>query len=149
MDRERRSQVSRLHASVESKFTDWRGARAYVSSISFFDAPSYFAETLCAAIPPKHGRRRLLDVGCGSGIVGIYCLLKGKADEVAGRAKRQVGEWTGDTQSQVEGGAQELKGKVQNAWGKAKDAARDATDENQREAEKDREIRRERREDVA
>ena len=52
--------------------------------------------------------------------------VKGKANEVAGRAKRQAGEWTGDTRSQAEGGVQELKGRVQNAWGKAKDAARDA-----------------------
>jgi uncharacterized protein YjbJ (UPF0337 family) len=52
--------------------------------------------------------------------------VKGKVNEVTGRTKRQAGEWTGDTRSQVEGGAQELKGRVQNAWGKAKDAARDA-----------------------
>ena len=50
--------------------------------------------------------------------------VKGKVDEVAGRAKRQVGEWTGDTESQVKGAAQEIKGKVQNAWGNAKDAVR-------------------------
>ncbi|HEV2132716.1 MAG TPA: CsbD family protein [Terracidiphilus sp.] len=54
--------------------------------------------------------------------------VKGKIDEVAGRTKRQAGEWTGDTQSQVEGGVQEIKGRVQNAWGKAKDAARDSND---------------------
>ncbi len=38
--------------------------------------------------------------------------VKGKVDEVAGRAKRQAGEWTGDGESQVEGAAQEVKGKV-------------------------------------
>jgi len=58
--------------------------------------------------------------------------MKGKADEVAGRVKRQAGEWTGDTEAQVEGGAQEVKGKVQNAWGKTKDAVRDAADEAKR-----------------
>lgn len=52
--------------------------------------------------------------------------LKGKANEVAGRAKRQAGEWTGDTRTQAQGGLQEVKGRVQNAWGKAKDASRDA-----------------------
>ena len=55
--------------------------------------------------------------------------IKGKADEVAGRAKRQVGEWTGDKESQVKGGAQEVKGKVENAWGKTKDAIRDAAED--------------------
>ncbi|MGH9590306.1 MAG: CsbD family protein [Terracidiphilus sp.] len=52
--------------------------------------------------------------------------IKGKVNEVAGRSKRQAGEWTGDTRAQAEGGVKELKGQVQNAWGKAKDAARDA-----------------------
>ena len=52
--------------------------------------------------------------------------VKGKVDEVEGRAKRQAGEWTGDTKAQIEGGVQEIKGRVQNAWGKAKDAAREA-----------------------
>ena len=51
--------------------------------------------------------------------------MKGKIDEVAGRAKRQVGEWTGDVQSQDEGMGEEIKGRVQNAWGKVKDKARD------------------------
>jgi uncharacterized protein YjbJ (UPF0337 family) len=54
--------------------------------------------------------------------------VKGKIDDAAGRAKRQVGEWTGDTEAQVEGAAQQVKGKAENAWGKIKDAARDATD---------------------
>jgi len=35
--------------------------------------------------------------------------VKGTVDDVAGRAKRQVGEWTGDTHAQVEGAAQQLK----------------------------------------
>jgi uncharacterized protein YjbJ (UPF0337 family) len=77
--------------------------------------------------------------------------IKGKVDEVAGRAKRQVGEWTGDTESQVKGGAQEVKGKVQNAWGKTKDAVRDAADHTKREHEHDveRDEVHERRKDVA
>ena len=32
--------------------------------------------------------------------------VKGTIDDAAGRAKRQVGEWTGDTKTQVEGAAQ-------------------------------------------
>lgn len=51
--------------------------------------------------------------------------IKGKMDEVAGRAKRQAGEWTGDSEAQAEGAMDEVKGKAQNAWGKVKDGARD------------------------
>lgn len=54
-------------------------------------------------------------------------------DQVAGRAKRQTAEWTGDTRAQVEGGLQELKGGIRKAWGEAKDAVREAA----RDAEKD------------
>jgi len=62
--------------------------------------------------------------------------IKGAVDDVAGRAKRQVGEWTGDTNTQVEGAAQQVKGKAEKAWGNIKDAARDATDK----AGRDREV---------
>jgi uncharacterized protein YjbJ (UPF0337 family) len=43
--------------------------------------------------------------------------VKGAIDDVAGRAKRQVGEWTGDTSAQVEGAAQQVKGNAEKAWG--------------------------------
>ena len=62
--------------------------------------------------------------------------VKGNADDVAGRVKRQVGEWTGDTEAQAEGAAQQVKGKMENAWGKVKDAARDAADEAKRDEAK-------------
>jgi uncharacterized protein YjbJ (UPF0337 family) len=52
--------------------------------------------------------------------------VKGTIDDAAGRAKRQIGEWTGDTGAQAEGAAQQVKGKVEKAWGNVKDAARDA-----------------------
>ena len=68
--------------------------------------------------------------------------IKGKADDVAGRVKRQVGEWTGDTETQAEGAAQQVKGKVENAWGKTKDAVRDATNSGNRDVETDRDDRR-------
>lgn len=55
--------------------------------------------------------------------------IKGKIDEVSGRAKRQVGEWTGDTKSQGEGVMDEVKGRVENTWGKIKDKARDLHDD--------------------
>ena len=54
--------------------------------------------------------------------------VKGTVDDAAGRVKRQVGEWAGDSELQAEGAAQQVKGKVENAWGKTKDAVRDATD---------------------
>jgi uncharacterized protein YjbJ (UPF0337 family) len=54
--------------------------------------------------------------------------VKGTVDDAAGRAKRQVGEWTGDTQTQVEGAAQQVKGKAEKAWGNVKDAVHDAHD---------------------
>jgi uncharacterized protein YjbJ (UPF0337 family) len=52
--------------------------------------------------------------------------VKGTIDDAAGRAKRQVGEWTGDTKTQVDGAAQQVKGKVEKAWGNLKDAANNA-----------------------
>ena len=67
--------------------------------------------------------------------------IKGKADDVAGRVKRQVGEWTGDTETQAEGAAQQVKGKVENAWGKAKDAVRDVADDAKRKVDNDDDLR--------
>ncbi|HEY1894854.1 MAG TPA: CsbD family protein [Terracidiphilus sp.] len=58
--------------------------------------------------------------------------VKGTVDDAAGRIKRQVGEWTGDTNAQVEGAAQQVKGKAEKAWGNVKDAARDATEKSDR-----------------
>ena len=52
--------------------------------------------------------------------------VKGAINDAAGRAKRQVGEWTGNTDAQVEGAAQQIKGKAQKVVGQVKDAARDA-----------------------
>jgi uncharacterized protein YjbJ (UPF0337 family) len=72
--------------------------------------------------------------------------VKGAVNDAAGRAKRQVGEWTGDTNAQVEGAAQQLKGKAQKVVGNVKDAARDtsANVDREREQEKGREQERER-----
>ena len=55
--------------------------------------------------------------------------VKGTMNEIAGRAKRQVGEWTGDRNAQMEGLAQEVKGKAQKTWGEVKDSVRSATEE--------------------
>jgi uncharacterized protein YjbJ (UPF0337 family) len=54
--------------------------------------------------------------------------VEGKLKDVAGRAERQVGEWTGDKGAQVKGTAKQAEGKVQNAWGDVKDAGRKAAD---------------------
>jgi uncharacterized protein YjbJ (UPF0337 family) len=70
----------------------------------------------------------------------------GAVNDAAGRAKRQVGEWTGDTNAQVEGAAQQIKGKAQKVVGNVKDAARDvgAKVDREHEQEKGREQERER-----
>jgi uncharacterized protein YjbJ (UPF0337 family) len=59
--------------------------------------------------------------------------VKGTIDDAAGRAKRQVGEWTGNTNTQVEGAGQQIKGKAEKAWGNVKDVANDANSEANRE----------------
>ena len=55
--------------------------------------------------------------------------VKGTIDEAAGLAKRKLGEEMGSTQLEVEGMVQQVKGKVENAWGKTKDAVHDANQE--------------------
>lgn len=55
--------------------------------------------------------------------------IKGAAEDMKGRVKRQVGEWTGDDKAQAEGTADQIKGKAQNVMGKVKDAARDVADD--------------------
>lgn len=58
--------------------------------------------------------------------------VQGAIDDVAGRAKRQVGEWTGDTDAQIEGAAQQVKGKVEKAVGSVKDAVHKAEEKTDR-----------------
>ena len=73
--------------------------------------------------------------------------VKGAVNDAAGRVKRQVGEWTGDPNAQVEGSMQQVKGKAQKTWGTLKDAARDANknanSDRMTEAERQAEIERE------
>lgn len=54
--------------------------------------------------------------------------VEGKMKDIKGRVERQVGEWSGDKDTETEGIKDQIKGKVQNAYGKIKDAARDAVD---------------------
>jgi uncharacterized protein YjbJ (UPF0337 family) len=42
--------------------------------------------------------------------------VKGTVDETVGSAKRKAGELTNDMKLRVEGMAQQVKGKVENAW---------------------------------
>jgi uncharacterized protein YjbJ (UPF0337 family) len=50
--------------------------------------------------------------------------IKGAIDEVVGSAKRHIGNLTGDTGTEVEGAAQQIKGKVESAVGVLKDKLR-------------------------
>ena len=74
--------------------------------------------------------------------------IEGKMEDVKGRVKRQVGEWTGDNDLQAEGTADQAKGKAQNAFGKVKDAGRDAIDRLKGDDDRD-DVDREKDEDVA
>ena len=76
--------------------------------------------------------------------------IKGKAEDVAGRVERQVGEWTGNEKAQAEGLAKQAEGKARSAVGKAKDAVRDAADKlNEKKIENEEDRRLERDKDVA
>ena len=52
--------------------------------------------------------------------------VKGTEKKVAGSAKEGVGKLTGDKKVQAQGATERATGNVQNAAGKAKDAARNA-----------------------
>ncbi len=76
--------------------------------------------------------------------------VKGALNDAAGRAKRQVGEWTGDGDKQVEGAAQQIKGKAQKVVGNVKDAVNhgSANVDREHEREKGREEERERQNEL-
>jgi len=63
--------------------------------------------------------------------------IKCKAKDVTGRIKRQVGEWTGDSELQSEGAADQAEGKVQNAWGNVKEKVRDVVDDVKKDGHRD------------
>jgi len=54
--------------------------------------------------------------------------VEGKLKDAGGRVERQVGEWTGDTEKQVNGTVKQAEGKAQNAWGNVKEAGKKAAD---------------------
>jgi uncharacterized protein YjbJ (UPF0337 family) len=47
--------------------------------------------------------------------------IKGAINEVVGSAKRHIGNLTGDTRTEIEGTAQQVKGKVESVVGELKD----------------------------
>src|SRR5205807_458930 len=53
--------------------------------------------------------------------------IAGAANEFAGRAEGVIGDLAGDTRTQASAKAREAAGTVQNLYGQAKDAAREAT----------------------
>lgn len=46
------------------------------------EEPSQLAQVLAETMPVVEPARRLLDIGCGSGIIGLYCLMEKKAHSV-------------------------------------------------------------------
>ena len=54
---------------------------------------------------------------------------KGMLDEVVGTVKREAGELTGDTPLKIKGIVQQVKGKLENTWGKARDAVTETNEE--------------------
>lgn len=59
---------------------EWEEAHRYVKVMEDEPFPSPFAKELAKAIPIQSDKSQFLDLGCGCGIVGIYCLrAKGAA----------------------------------------------------------------------
>jgi uncharacterized protein YjbJ (UPF0337 family) len=55
--------------------------------------------------------------------------IKGKAEQIKGAAKEQIGRATGDEELEDEGTVDRAKGQVQEAYGNVKDKAKRAIDE--------------------
>jgi len=55
---------------------EWEEAAHYVRYSEEFGTPSKFAEAAALGLPIGENVTRLLDIGCGTGIVGLYCLAK-------------------------------------------------------------------------
>ena len=71
--------------------------------------------------------------------------IKGKAQDIAGRVERQVGEWTDNDKAQADGAAKQAEGKTRNVVGKMKDGVRDIADklkdnEHNRSVDRDEEV---------
>ncbi len=55
--------------------------------------------------------------------------VQGKGRDLAGKVQRKVGEMTGDTEQEVKGAANQVAGKTQHAWGKAKEVGKEAVED--------------------
>ncbi len=53
--------------------------------------------------------------------------VKGKFDELTGKAKQALGDLTGDQSTANSGATQEVKGHGEQAWGSVKEGVHDAT----------------------
>ncbi len=63
--------------------------------------------------------------------------IKGKFDELAGKAKQAFGEATGNQSTANSGTAQEVKGHAEQSWGSVKEAAHDTGVRNESTADAD------------
>ena len=59
--------------------TEWW--QAYVGDCGC-EKPSKLSQLLAETIPAEPRTKKLLDIGCGTGIIGLYCLLEKKARSV-------------------------------------------------------------------
>ena len=57
--------------------------------------------------------------------------IKGKWDELAGKAKQAFGEATNDQSTANSGAGQEVKGNAEQSWGAVKEAVHDTGERNQ------------------
>jgi uncharacterized protein YjbJ (UPF0337 family) len=48
--------------------------------------------------------------------------IEGSAKNLGGKAKEAVGKLTGDAKTEADGKADQVEGKIQNAWGGVKDS---------------------------
>jgi methylase of polypeptide subunit release factors len=65
--------------SESSVLTEWW--RPYVADRGL-EKPSILSQILAKTIPTEPRTKKLLDIGCGTGILGLYCLLEKKANSV-------------------------------------------------------------------
>jgi methylase of polypeptide subunit release factors len=63
------------------------------------EKPSRLSQVLAETIPVEPRTKKLLDIGCGTGIIGLYCLLENKARSVT--FIDLMPEWIGITRANV------------------------------------------------
>jgi methylase of polypeptide subunit release factors len=63
------------------------------------EKPSKLSQLLAETIPAEPRTKKLLDIGCGTGVIGLYCLLENKAASVT--FTDILHEWIGITRANV------------------------------------------------